>query len=120
MGKILDRIHEKVRTKLQERDEQRAIDNAVKRVAEKRAEAAERKAYVEEKIKVAREKGRKKARAGTMGSLGGLGSVGSFIASHPMDTEKVGRMMGGSSAFDLGMGPSKKGKKSALEKELGL
>ena len=38
-----------------------------------------------------------------------------------MDTEKVGRMMDGSSAFDLGMGgSSKKGKKSALEKELGL
>ena len=72
-------------------------------------------------MKVAREKGRKKARAGAMGSLGGLGSVGSFVASHPMDTEKVGKMMGGSSAFYLGMGgSSKKGKKSALEKELGL
>jgi hypothetical protein len=37
-----------------------------------------------------------------------------------MDTEKVGRMMGGSSAFDLGMSSPRKGKKSALEKELGL
>lgn len=120
MGKIFDRIHEKIKTSEQQRRDKKAEDAKLKEAAHVAEQEAYTKAYVSERVKVAREKGRKKARAGAMGSLGGLGSIGSFVASHPMDTEKVGRMMGGSSAFDLGMGPSKKGKKSALEKELGL
>ena len=118
MGKIFDRIHEKIKTSEQHRREKKAEDAKLKEAAHVAEQEAYTKAYVSERVKVATEKGKKKARGGK--SLGGFGEIGSFIASHPMDTGKVGRMMGGSSAFDLGMGPSKKGKKSALEKELGL
>ena len=118
MGKIFDRIHEKIKTSEQQRRDKKAEDAKLKEAAHVAEQEAYTKAYVSERVKVATEKGRKKAHGGR--SLGGFGEIGSFIASHPMDTGKVGRMMGGSSAFDLGMGPSKKGKKSALEKELGL
>ena len=110
MGKIFDRIHEKIKTSEQQRRDKKAEDAKLKEAAHVAEQEAYTKAYVSERVKVATEKGRKKAHGGS--SLGGFGEIGSFIASHPMDTGKVGRMMGGSSAFDLGMGPSKKGKKS--------
>ena len=118
MGRILDRIHEKIKTSEQQRRDKKAEDAKLKEAAHVAEQEAYTKAYVEERVKVAREKGRKKAHGGR--SLGGFGEIGSFITSHPMDTEKVGRMMGGSSAFDLGMSSPRQGKKSALEKELGL
>ena len=120
MGKIFDRIHERITTKIQKRRAAKEHSKALEKIAKEEEQDAYDEAFIREKRKIGRKKAVKKAQAGRLGSLGGFGEIGSFIASHPMDTEKVGRMMGGSSAFDLGMGPSKKGKKSALEKELGL
>ena len=118
MGKVFDRIHEKIKTSEQHRREKKAEDAKLKEAAHVTEQEAYTKAYVEERVKVATEKGKKKARGGK--SLGGFGEIGSFIASHPMDTGKVSRGLNGSSVFDLGMGSPRKGKKSALEKELGL
>ena len=121
MGKIFDRIHEKVTRKIRERRRAKEHNKALEKIAKEEERDAYDEAFIREKRKVGRKKAVKKAQAGWLGSFGALSSVGSFVMSHPMDTEKVGRAMNGSSAFDLGMGgASKKGKKSALEKELGL
>ena len=102
MGKIFDRIHEKVTRKVRKRKLAREHNKALEKIAKEEEREAYDEAYIRERRKVGRKKAVKNAQAGRWGSLGPLVSVGSFGMSHPMDTEKVGRTMGGSSAFDLG------------------